>query len=71
MVLAAIHSQLGNRVEAERALREMLALRPDFGAVARRELENFFFEPEVAELFLEGLRKAGLFDQATPAAPNL
>ena len=48
-------------MEAERALREMLALRPDFGAVARRELEGFFFEPEVVELFSRWTAKGGAF----------
>jgi hypothetical protein len=38
---------------------ELLALRPDFGAVAREEYAKWY-SPELIEQIIEGLRKAGL-----------
>jgi len=45
---------------AAEALRELLALRPDFEVNARKELGTWFFENSLVEHALEGLRKAGL-----------
>ena len=61
LVLAMVNGQLGNRDAAADALRELLAIYPDFADHARQELEKFFFlQPAHAEHVLEGLRKAGL-----------
>ena len=57
--LTAIYSQLGKMDEARIALRGLLAIRPDFAAVAPRELEKFWL-PELAVQMLADLRKAGL-----------
>ncbi|HXZ18346.1 MAG TPA: hypothetical protein VEG63_00240, partial [Candidatus Acidoferrales bacterium] len=57
--LAAAYGQLGESEAAQKALKELLSIRPDFAGGARRELEKWF-EPELVEHFLEGLRKAGL-----------
>lgn len=58
-VLAATYGQLGERNAARNALRALLALRPDFAAVAREELGKWF-GPELVEHLIDGLRKAGL-----------
>ena len=62
--LTVIYSQLGNMEAARSALDGLLALRPDFAADARRELEKFWL-PELAEQMLGDLRKAGLAIPAT------
>ena len=59
-LLARVHAQLGNRDEAAQALRDLLALRPDFAANARQGLEKWFFEASYVDHALDGLRKAGL-----------
>jgi TolB-like protein/Flp pilus assembly protein TadD len=51
--------QLGRDEEARKAVRELLALRPDFGAVARQEYAKWY-SPELIEQIIEGLRKAGM-----------
>jgi TolB-like protein/Tfp pilus assembly protein PilF len=56
---AAALGQLGQRDAAQNELRELLALRPDFAAAARREYAKWH-DPEMVEHFIEGLRKAGL-----------
>jgi hypothetical protein len=48
------------------ALQELLSIRPDFAAMARTELEEWF-SPDLVQSFLTGLRKAGLdHDQLRP-----
>jgi TolB-like protein len=59
LVLAAAYGQLGEWDSAQKAVRELLAIRPDFGVVAREELAKWW-ESELAEHLLDGLRKAGL-----------
>src|SRR5437762_12974060 len=59
LVTAAAYGQLGERDEASKALRELLVLWPDFGVSAREEMGKWF-EPDLAEHLLDGLRKAGL-----------
>jgi hypothetical protein len=58
-VLAAAYGQLGEHEEARRAVRELLRLKPDYPAMARDKLEKWF-APEFVELWLDGIRKAGL-----------
>lgn len=57
--LAGALGQLGHREAARKAAQEVLALRPDFAAVARQEYAKWF-DPEDIEHFVDGLRKAGL-----------
>ncbi len=56
---AAAYGQLGLREPAQRALKEMLALRPDMATAAREELAKWW-EPDLVEHIVDGLRKAGL-----------
>jgi TolB-like protein/Tfp pilus assembly protein PilF len=59
VALAIIHTQLGHNEEARIAVRGLLAVRPDFGTIARRELEKWWL-PEMVEQMLGDLGKAGL-----------
>jgi len=58
-VRAAALGQLGQREAAQLALRDLLALRPDFGATVRQDYSKWW-DPEMVEHLIEGLRKAGL-----------
>ena len=58
-IKAAASGQLGRRDEAQKALQEVLALRPDFAAAARQEYAKWC-DSELVEHLIEGLRKAGL-----------
>ena len=59
LALAAAHGQLGEVQAAGNALRALLAIRPDFAAVSREELGKWW-QPELVEHLIDGLRKAGL-----------
>jgi TolB-like protein/Tfp pilus assembly protein PilF len=60
-VLVAVYGQLGEREMARGAVAHLVALKPDMGAVAREELGKWlYYQPDVVEHVLEGLRKAGL-----------
>jgi len=59
LALATAYGQLGKKEEACNAVRELLALRPDFPTVAREELGKWW-DQLLVEHLLEGLRKAGL-----------
>jgi serine/threonine protein kinase/tetratricopeptide (TPR) repeat protein len=59
LALGAAYGQLGERESACKAIRELLALRPDFPAVAHEELGKWW-DPTLVEHILDGLRKAGL-----------
>jgi TolB-like protein/Flp pilus assembly protein TadD len=59
MVLAAAYGQLEEAVPAHKAVQELLALKPDYAAIAREELGKWL-DPELAEHMIDGLRKAGL-----------
>src|SRR5438067_186023 len=58
-VLAICYAQLGRMEEARKALRDMLALKPNYAQVAR-ELHGRWIEPDLVEQLMDGLRKAGL-----------
>ena len=58
-VLAICYAQLGQMDEARKALRDMLALKPNYAEVAR-ELHGRWIEPDLVEQLMDGLRKAGL-----------
>lgn len=57
--IAAAAGQLGDQETARKALRDLLKLRPDYGATVRNTLAKWF-DPELCEQLLDGLRKAGL-----------
>ncbi len=65
---AAALGQMGKHAAAEKTLKELLALRPDFASVARHEYEKWF-DPQLVEHLLEGLRKAGLEIASGPSSP--
>ena len=56
---AAAFGQLGQHEDAQNSLRELLALRPNFASTARQDYAKWF-EPEMVEHLIDGLRKAGL-----------
>jgi TolB-like protein/tetratricopeptide (TPR) repeat protein len=58
-VTAAAYGQLGLREAAQKALKELLALRPDIATAARQEFGKWY-DPELVERLIDGLRKAGL-----------
>ena len=61
VALAASYAQLNQLELAAKSLRELLALRPDFAAIARGEIGKWLgSDPDLVEHFVEGLRKAGL-----------
>ncbi len=66
IALAVVYSQLCQTEQARSAVRELLALRPEFATDARQELEKWF-HPEIVEQMLGDLRSAGL--EAAKAAP--
>jgi hypothetical protein len=58
-VLAISNAQLGQLDAARNAVRELLRIRPDFLVVWREELCKFW-NAELVEHLIEGLRKAGM-----------
>ena len=60
LVLAAANGHLGRQTEAEVAVRDLLALDPEFAAHARANIASWHFASGLLEPLLEGLRKAGL-----------
>ena len=65
LVVASACGHLGRRAEAEAAVRDLLALDPEFAAHARANIESWHFASGLLEPLLDGLRKAGL---AIPAS---
>ena len=59
VAFAAVYGQLGEVEAAHKAARKLLALKPDFAAIAREEFEKWW-RPELVEQLIDGLRKAGL-----------
>ena len=57
--LAAVYGQLGEQVAARNAVQELLTIRPDFAVAGRDELKKWW-DAELIEHLIEGLRKAGL-----------
>ena len=58
-VLTMCYAQLGEMDEAHKSLRDMLAIKPDYGKIARR-LHGKWIQPDLVERLMDGLRKAGL-----------
>jgi TolB-like protein/tetratricopeptide (TPR) repeat protein len=63
--MAATYGQLGERDAAAGSVRELLRLKPDFVITARDELRKWF-DRDLVEHQIEGLRKAGLEIDAAP-----
>jgi TolB-like protein/tetratricopeptide (TPR) repeat protein len=59
LALATAYGQLGEREAAGNAVRELLALKPDFAVIVREECGKWW-DPELVEQLIDGLRKAGL-----------
>jgi TolB-like protein/predicted Ser/Thr protein kinase len=59
LALATAYGQLGEREAASNAVRDLLAVKPDFAVVAREELAKWW-DPQLVEHLIDGLRKAGL-----------
>ena len=57
--LAAVYGQLGESEAAGKSVRDLLRLKPDFVATMRDELGKWF-DRDLVEHLIEGLRKAGL-----------
>lgn len=62
-------AQLGDRDAAHASLRELLNLVPPFAAIARQEYSKWY-EPDLVEHLLDGLRKAGLDVATEQSAPT-
>src|SRR5690348_5812261 len=60
LVMASACGHLGRRGEAESAVRDLLALDPEFAAHARSNVGTWHFASGLMDPILEGLRKAGL-----------
>ena len=71
-LFAAIYGQLGERDAAGEALREVLALKPDFAEIARDQFGTWYL-PQLVEQLIDGLRKAGLAipEPSPPDAPSI
>jgi TolB-like protein/cytochrome c-type biogenesis protein CcmH/NrfG len=67
--LAATYAQLGDLEAARNAARELLGIRPDFAVVAREELGKWW-DAELVERLIDGLRKAGVEIPNDPAKPS-
>ena len=59
VALAAVYGQLEEREAGAKEVQELLAIKPDFAAVARLELRKWW-DPELTEHLIDGLRKSGL-----------
>ncbi|HEX4441856.1 MAG TPA: protein kinase, partial [Thermoanaerobaculia bacterium] len=72
LVIAAICGQLGRRTEAAAAVRDLLALDPDFGKHARRDVRVWHFASGLLDRILDGVRNAGLeiADEGESAEPS-
>jgi TolB-like protein/Tfp pilus assembly protein PilF len=58
VMLAAVYGQLGEHEAADRTVRTLLSLTPDT-AVTRKQLDKWY-QPELVEKLIDGLKKAGL-----------
>ena len=70
LVMASACGHLGRRAEAEAAVRDLLALDPEFAAHARSNIASWHFASGLMEPLLEGLRKAGLSIPATDGSSD-
>ena len=59
LLIAAARGQMGDKPAAERALNMLLVQRPDFARAPHAEL-SIWWQPELVEQLMVGLKKAGL-----------
>jgi serine/threonine protein kinase/tetratricopeptide (TPR) repeat protein len=59
VIIAAASGQLGEQEQAHNALRDLLALKPDYAEFVPRFFHRWF-QPEMLQHIADGLRKAGL-----------
>src|SRR6185295_4921447 len=74
LVMASACGHLGRHTEAAAAVRDLLALDPEFAAHARSNIGTWHFASGLMDPILEGLRKAGLEiadDRPADASPAL
>ena len=60
LVMASACGHLGRRAEASAAVRDLLALDPEFASHVRSNVESWHFASGLMDPIMEGLRKAGL-----------
>ncbi len=70
LVVASACGHLGRRAEAAAAVRDLLALDPEFAAHARSNIGTWHFASGLMEPLLEGLSKAGLSIPATDGSSD-
>jgi adenylate cyclase len=70
LVMVSACGHLGRRVEAAAAVRDLLALDPEFAAHARSNVGTWHFASGLMDPILEGLRKAGLSIPETDDSPG-
>jgi TolB-like protein/Flp pilus assembly protein TadD/cytochrome c-type biogenesis protein CcmH/NrfG len=70
LVVASACGHLGRRAEAAAAVRDLLALDPEFAAHARSNVGTWHFASGLMDPILEGLRKAGLSIPATDGSSD-
>lgn len=61
---AAVYAQLGDDVKARKAVVALLELYPNYRAAVRDDLGIWFASDRLIEHMIEGLDKAGLFDES-------
>jgi TolB-like protein/class 3 adenylate cyclase len=66
ILLAMAHAQLGNLNEAESAVNTLRGLKPDYADDPRATFRKWNFPEALIEKMVEGLKKAGLFDESEP-----
>ncbi len=57
---AMIYGEMGETANAKAAAEELLKLQPDFALNARADLRKWGYRPALAELCIDGLKKAGI-----------
>ena len=60
LVRAATYGELGNTEEAQKNIRALLVLRPNYATEMRAELRNRHYTEPLIDMLAEGLNKAGL-----------
>jgi adenylate cyclase len=63
---AAVYGQLGDSDRAKKAAERLLELYPDYQDAVRDDLGIWFASDQLIEHMVEGLEKAGLFDEPEP-----
>jgi len=67
--MCACYGQLGERDAADKALQDLLRVRPNWTATVRKDIEKWW-EPEYVERLIDGWRKAGVQTVDKAGAPT-